>query len=225
MRFDPCELNYSKVCAYKNCPVRFKYKYIDGRREPLTPLSSLGVSLHKALESRRAGAGSLDELLTCFDDNWLTGGYTSAPEQIEHYDKGKKMLEIFWRRDAERKTLTVCAEQFFEFPYRQWRIKGTVDRIDRHPDGGHEIIDYKTGPEIRTEAEVAQSLQLGVYALGAKTALGITPSTLTIWFLYHDKFVSVSYDPAFDERVLEEFVKAGEGIAAIVPGTVGHKRN
>jgi DNA helicase-2/ATP-dependent DNA helicase PcrA len=215
MIFDPYELNYSKVHTYQDCPLLFKYIYVDGRRAPLTPLSSLGISIHKALEAFHADEYRTgEEMVSCFDDVWLGAGYKDAQEQMEHYLRGKRMLLAYARAEEERKSLITCVEKMFDFPYKQWRIKGTVDRIDRHPSGEYEVIDYKSGPEIRTGEELKKSLQLGVYAMGAKMAFGLTPSMISWVFLYHEKRLTAPYDPAFDEVVLEQFVKVGEGIVA-----------
>ena len=49
-------------------------------------------------------------------------------------------------------------------------FRGTIDRIDRLPSGGIEVIDYKTG-NITSQKSVAESLQLSIYALACRDAL------------------------------------------------------
>jgi len=46
-------------------------------------------------------------------------------------------------------------------------VRGSIDRIDRMPDGSIEIIDYKTSREPATASEVADDVQLAVYHLAA----------------------------------------------------------
>ena len=47
-------------------------------------------------------------------------------------------------------------------------IRGQIDRIDRLPTGGIEVIDYKTG-RLESQKGVDESLQLSIYALAAAT--------------------------------------------------------
>ena len=59
---------------------------------------------------------------------------------------------------------------------------GQIDRIDRLPSGGIEVIDYKTG-NIASQKSVAESLQLSIYALACRDALGLgTPERVTLYF-------------------------------------------
>ena len=59
---------------------------------------------------------------------------------------------------------------------------GQIDRIDRLPSGGVEVIDYKTG-NITSQKSVAESLQLSIYALACRDALGLgTPERVTLYF-------------------------------------------
>jgi hypothetical protein len=52
-------------------------------------------------------------------------------------------------------------------------ITGSIDRIDRLPSGGIELIDYK----------IAASLQVSIYALACRDALGLgTPERVTLYF-------------------------------------------
>ena len=212
MNFDPLELNYSKVRTYNECPFLFKTVYVDGKKQPLTPRSSLGLSLHKALEAYHAGGTALEDLLSAYDDKWIGAGYSTGQEQMEHYRLGKEMLERFWQEEADGKSLVIAAEKDFEFPWKKWKIKGTIDRIDRTPGGEIEVIDYKTGPEIKTEEQLSQSLQLGIYGAGARRGLGLEVSLLSIWFVAHGKKISVPYDRKKDEEFLSVFEAAGEEI-------------
>ena len=51
-------------------------------------------------------------------------------------------------------------------------ITGSIDRIDRLPSGGIEVIDYKTG-----------TVESSIYALACRDALGLgTPERVTLYF-------------------------------------------
>ena len=90
MYSDVHELNFSKIKTYLECPLLYKYKYMDGRKEGLVAASSLGVSIHRALEEYHRNSNDPSELLSYYDDCWLGAGYTSAAQQMEYYLKGKK---------------------------------------------------------------------------------------------------------------------------------------
>jgi RecB family exonuclease len=54
-------------------------------------------------------------------------------------------------------------------------LRGVVDRVDRNPNGGLRIIDYKTGSShlSRQDLVLGRRLQLPIYALAAERALGL----------------------------------------------------
>ncbi|MCP4534740.1 MAG: PD-(D/E)XK nuclease family protein, partial [Delftia sp.] len=70
-----------------------------------------------------------------------------------------------------------------------FRLRGFIDRVDRAPDGRVRVIDYKTaGPSRFGKRAVREGkkLQLPLYALGARDALGLgEPSDGFYWHVRH----------------------------------------
>jgi len=196
------ELSYSQVRSFLSCPWQCKLRYVDFLRAPLSPAASLGISLHRALESyHRESLNGLEGLLQAYDDRWVHHGFTSAQEQMEWYRKGEDILRAYLEHDADRKSEVLGVEREFVMPLGPHQVIGTIDRIDRLPDGTHEIIDYKTHTDFIDEARLAEDLQMGIYAVGAREGLGIEPDRLTIEYVAVGRRVSIPCDPARDEAI------------------------
>ncbi|MBR3632521.1 MAG: PD-(D/E)XK nuclease family protein [Elusimicrobiaceae bacterium] len=211
---DVHELNFSKIKTYLECPLLYKYKYIDGRKEGLVAASSLGVSIHRTLEQYHRHSNDPSELLAYYDDCWLGAGYKSAAEQMEYYLKGKQQLEKYAEREYARKTTVDSTEREFIFTEGKWTLRGKIDRTDKHPDGSWEVIDYKTGDDIDLEAQITDSLQMGIYAIGAQRAWNIKKGKASFYFTAFDKVVSAPFE-AFDEaKILGKFIEVGQKIEA-----------
>lgn len=214
MQSDSHELNFSKIKTYRECPLAYKYKYIEGKREGLVPASSLGVSIHRTLEAYHAQSNDPSELLSYYDDCWMGAGYASAGEQMEWYLKGKRMLETYAQREYERKTIVDSTEREFIFQEGEWTLRGKIDRIDKLPDGSWEVIDYKTGADADVTAAVTDSLQMGIYAVGARRAWNMQRGKATFYFVAFDQVQSAPFE-AFDERkIIDTFIETGKKIVA-----------
>lgn len=88
-------------------------------------------------------------------------------------------------------------------------IHGSIDRVDRLPGGGIEVIDYKTG-STKTQAFVDQRLQLSTYALACRNVLGLgTPERATLYFTESATRVSTT-------RTDEQLDAAHESLARVL---------
>ncbi|MFA6093726.1 MAG: PD-(D/E)XK nuclease family protein [Elusimicrobiota bacterium] len=200
------EISYSQMRSYLDCPWLYKLVYRDRKRPLHHPASSLGVSIHRALESyHRAGGGELSVLLEAYDQHWSHTGFSTPQEQLQWHAKGRTMLERFHAEESARKSEILAVEKELLAPLDPHILRGTADRIDRRPDGSIEVIDYKTHMDVQEEDQTAQSLQLGLYGLLVEECLGQQVSWLTFYYVAAGKRVSVPREPSQDE-LLREFV-------------------
>ncbi|MDR0734828.1 MAG: PD-(D/E)XK nuclease family protein [Elusimicrobiota bacterium] len=211
---NPRELNYSKVKTYRECPYLYKLKYTEGRKEGLTPATSLGVSIHRTLEDYHSHRGDPSEIMRYYNANFLCAGFRSAAEQMEYYLKGRRMLEVYEQREYGRKSTVDATEREFMFDYEGWVIRGKIDRIDKLEDGGWEVIDYKTDAQLEESYDITSSLQLGIYSIGARRAWNLKKGKATVYFVALDRKISADFDSFNEKEILDIFTAAGEAIKA-----------
>lgn len=209
------EISFTRYRIYRECPWKYKLLFIDGRKIAMTPKSSFGLSLHRALETwLRGGMISLESLHEALRSRWIASGYPDKRAEARYYAKGERALSRFHDDEKSRRTRTVAVEKEFIWTAGAHHVRGMIDRIDQRPDGAYEIIDYKTGPAVPTEDQVAKDLQLRFYALGATRGLNLPPSVLTVDCVAVGERVSAPYDGAGEDALDADIRAAAAGIEA-----------
>lgn len=191
------EISFTRFRIYRECPWKYKLMFVDGRRIPATPPAALGLALHRALENfHRAKSEDVSFLLQCYE--------REAPEGL--YEKGRRILEKYFENDRARRTNILGIEREFVYPLGRHTVRGMVDRIDERPDGGIEIIDYKT--------QYSDEMQMRFYALGIRECLGIKPALLTFYYLSAGKSETKAYDDSNEDGLKRLIVQTADRIEA-----------
>ena len=94
------------------------------------------------------------------------------------------------------------------------QISGVIDRMDRIPGGGYEIIDYKTSRRLPPKDRVDRDLQLSVYHLAAREIWGIEPERLTLYFLLPGERMTTTRTTADVDELRRRIATVAERIAA-----------
>ena len=94
------------------------------------------------------------------------------------------------------------------------QLSGVIDRMDRIPGGGYEIVDYKTNRRLPPQARVDQDLQLSIYHLAAMEVWGIEPERLTLYYLLPGQRMSTTRTRADVEALRRRIGVVAERIEA-----------
>jgi putative RecB family exonuclease len=180
-------LSYSSINTYELCPAKYRYQYADRLPVAPSPALSFGDSLHRALHRFHDRPvpvpPPLDELQEILTDVWVTDGYRSEEEEGLYLAHGRQVLTEYHRENAPAYRIPAALEYHFSIEVEGVQIQGTIDRLDRIPGGGYEIIDYKTNRRLPPQAQVDRDLQLSMYHLAAREVWGIEPERLTLYYL------------------------------------------
>jgi RecB family exonuclease len=180
-------LSYSSIDTYETCPARFKFRYEDRLPKAPSPALSFGDSLHRALylfHSRPVPvAPSLEELHEMLEVCWVSDGYSNGSEERMYRDHGRAVLTQYHRENADAYRIPAALEFRFEVEVDGVTLAGVIDRMDRIPGGGYEIVDYKTNRRLPPRSRVDRDLQLSIYHLAANEVWGIEPERLTLYYL------------------------------------------
>jgi DNA helicase-2/ATP-dependent DNA helicase PcrA len=201
-------LSYSQIESFRTCPLHYKLKYILKIPTPSSPSQSFGSSVHLALRdfyqlamkesfASQSKSKLIKAILDIFEKNWISEGYLSKIHERDFFEKGKKYLEEYIKKEFDPSVKTVLTEESFTIPLlvsnyskRPLKIGGKIDRVDILPDGRIEIIDYKTGANVPTQKQIDKDLQMSFYALAATTLkekpFGKEPQEIVLSFYYFE---------------------------------------
>lgn len=193
-------LSFTSIDTYENCPAKWRFQYVDGLGRGSSPYLSFGSSIHEALEwfHKRPVpvAPSLEELLARFDEVWISEGYDSPEEEERWQAHGREVLTRYHADNADPFVLPAGIEAPFTIEIEGVQVSGKIDRLDRLPGGGYEVIDYKTNRKLPPKSKVEKDLQLSIYHLAARELWDIDPEKLTMYYVLPGHRISTSRTPA-----------------------------
>jgi DNA helicase-2/ATP-dependent DNA helicase PcrA len=215
----------SDVETYRRCPLRYKFARVLKIPTEQTQSQRFGIVVHQVLErfhsadegEREAshGAwGTLQELLDLLDTAWRRAGLGEDPRERELRQKARRALTRYHERLREEPAQPLWFERSFAFDLGPHHVRGRVDRVDRLPGGGYELIDYKTGYP-KTPQELGEDIQLSLYAVAAREAWGLEDTRESYYYVLDDCKVPVPRKGEADaEWVRSAVLEAGAGIMA-----------
>jgi RecB family exonuclease len=206
-------LSASDVETYRSCPLRYKYARVLRIPTEQTLNQRFGIAVHQVLERYHASqAGTLAEMMALLQTAWRRGGFGESPLEGELYEKARVALIRYHERLGEDEAEPVWFERSFSFTLGPHRVRGRVDRIDRLPDGGYELIDYKTGRPKSAE-QLGDDVQLSLYALGAREDWQLQAPSQAYYYVLDDERVPVPpRDESDAEWIAQTVLGVGEGI-------------
>lgn len=202
------DLSYSQLNTYESCPRQYMFGSVLNLRGRQSRYALAGSVIHEVLEEflksfKHTREAKLDDLLGLFEDHFARADFETELERRQHHDDGVAMMERFFADDSGRSTDPVELEKWFEFTLGDIKVRGKIDRIDRHPDGRFEVIDYKTGRVKSKRAYAQDDLQLPVYTLAMREGLKMDMKCATIYSLKDGKRVTLNYGKDLTEAAIE----------------------
>jgi DNA helicase-2/ATP-dependent DNA helicase PcrA len=208
-------LSASDIDTYRTCPLKYKFARVFRIPQEPTVHQRFGIVVHQVLERFHSGEGppgALSQLLGLLDASWRRGGFGDSEEERQLRGKAAAALTRYHERFQSEECQPVWFERQFTFKLGPHLLRGRVDRVDRLPGGEYELIDYKTGRP-KTAAQLADDVQLSLYAVGAREAWSLDSSRQAYYYVLDDEKVTVPLDDGDrDEWIRSVAVDTAEGI-------------
>jgi DNA helicase-2/ATP-dependent DNA helicase PcrA len=207
-------LSASDVVTYRGCPLRYKFARVLRIPVEQTLNQRFGIVVHQVLE-RYHGAEeqTLGLMMDLLDTAWRRAGLGEGELERRLRVKARAALVRYHERLREEASRPLWFERSFAFDLGPHHVRGRVDRVDALPDGGYELIDYKTG-HAKTAAELRDDIQLSLYAIAAREAWQLESSKQAYYYLLDDRRVPVPRGEDGEQWVRETVLRVGEGIMA-----------
>lgn len=209
--------SYSKMSTYKECPQKYKFRYILKIPEKPKYYFAFGTALHKVMEFMYANLKPpfppLEETLKFFRIDWqktsfADKGYASAEKEFEGYEEGVRIIEAYYKKHEKDIFNPLSTEFRTTQEVDGLSIISIVDRIDYLGEGKVSILDYKTGKTIKREPDqllmyqklMSQSPQL-LNLVRTKEPTIEKVDVANLLFYYLPKLDEQVYTPAPKEEI------------------------
>nr|WP_205615714.1 ATP-dependent DNA helicase [Streptomyces harenosi] len=146
---------------------------------PATAAQGFGNVVHVLADEVASGhtPADLDVLMERLDSVWNALAFDAPWKSAQEKENARLALERFlkWHVDAHGARggrTPVASEHDFDVTLRagdyEVRIRGQMDRVEADGEGRAYVVDFKTGKQAPSAAEVARHPQLAVYQLAVR---------------------------------------------------------
>ncbi|MBE2317203.1 ATP-dependent helicase [Solirubrobacter sp. CPCC 204708] len=211
-RGDGLLLSATDIETYRTCPLKYKFARVFRIPSEPTMNQRFGILVHQVLERYHGATNAgLPEMLGLLEAGWRRGGFGDSEEERQFRAKATSALVRYHDRFKEEDGQPVWFERSFQFRMGKHLLRGRVDRVDRLPDGGYELIDYKTGRP-KTPAQLREDVQLSLYAVGARESWELEAASQTYYYVLDDEKVAVERDEEDRDWITETVMTVADGI-------------
>ncbi len=190
----PRTLSPSKVAAFTDCALAFRFSVIDRLPEPPSPWSTKGTLVHAALErlflldpaARTTDAASvaLDHAFSALRlDAEFVDLRLSPNEEAAFLDDARRLVRNYFRLEDPALVRPIGVELMLDADVGGVRLRGIIDRLELDHNGELVVTDYKTGkaPAERYERGRLDGVQL--YSLLCERNFGRRPARVRLLYL------------------------------------------
>ena len=219
-------LSASDIETYRTCPLKYKFARVFRIPSEPTLNQRFGILVHQVLERYHAarvtspagpslrgpeGETGLPTLLNLLEAGWRRGGFGDSEEERQFRAKATQALVRYHDRFRDDEAEPVWFERSFQFRIGPHLLRGRVDRVDKLPEGGYELIDYKTGRP-KSAAQLRDDVQLSLYAVGAREAWQLEAPQQAYYYVLDDAKVPVPRTEEDRDWITETVFEVAEGI-------------
>jgi len=196
--------SHSRLNTFEQCPLKFKYKYIDKISEDKRNIESyLGNAVHCTLEwlyvlVKGKKIPSLDEIITYYAAKWeqdFSPDIKIIKKEFtltDYFNKGVEFLINYYTKHKpfDDNTLEVEKRILIELDESgEHKIQGFIDRLVYNPEtGSYEVHDYKTANNLPSKEQIDNDRQLALYSIAIKELFGHEKEVILVWhYLAHNK--------------------------------------
>jgi len=161
---DTVPVSPSQLSRFEESPLDWFVESISGSQS--STAMAVGTLVHWAMET--ATDPSVDAVWAAIEARWGELAFESA-WMAEHQRRATRVLAAGvaeylgdFQRDGK---LLVAAEGRFSLDIPPAKVNGSIDRVERHPDGSVVIVDLKTGSPVTRQDDIDAHPQLGAYQL------------------------------------------------------------
>ena len=191
----PSTLSPSKITAFTNCPLAFRFSVVEHLPEPPSPPALKGTLVHRALEllftEYPPGSRSRDAAQKALDAAWrelqdgdeLDGLRLDEAETIAFLVDARVLVDRYLELEDPDGVRAIGLELNLSTEIDGITVRGIIDRLDELDDGSLAVVDYKTGRAPRTEQSKSRLSGVQMYALMCEAELGRRPSVVRLLYL------------------------------------------
>ncbi|HMJ75439.1 MAG TPA: PD-(D/E)XK nuclease family protein [Iamia sp.] len=198
----PTTLSPSKVTAFKDCALAFRFSAIDRIPEPTSPAMAKGTLVHAALERLFAvepADRTVEAALVCLDDavahlsepgRDLAELALPADELATMRADAERLVRNYFLLEDPREIRPIGLELRLQASVGELPLVGIIDRLELDADGELVVTDYKTGKAPSDRYEQSKMGGIHFYSLLCEELFGRRPARIRLLHLHEPVIIT-----------------------------------